>query len=104
MQNLATLVPLVDEARGLLKVYDTGTWAHINVKLLHLSFTMAYRKHPKKGMVKEYNFLCELLLYLVSNSLLRYAWIRSLLTKSNLSDIQTLNHCISGDSSHPCRK
>ena len=26
---------LVDEARGLNKVYGGGRWAHINVKLLH---------------------------------------------------------------------
>ncbi len=42
MQNLLTLVPLVDETRNLIKVYDTATWAYINVKLLHLAFPFYY--------------------------------------------------------------
>ena len=28
-------VPLVDEGRALIKVYETGKWDHINIKLLH---------------------------------------------------------------------
>ena len=31
-----TLAHLVDVARGLIKVHETGRWAHINVKLLHV--------------------------------------------------------------------
>ncbi len=30
-----TLVHLVDVAIGVIKVHETGRWAHINVKLLH---------------------------------------------------------------------
>ena len=45
LQNLLTLAPLVDETRILIKVYDTGTWAHINVKLLHYSIK-AKGYHP----------------------------------------------------------
>ncbi len=31
--ELWSLVPVVYEARGLIKVYDTARWAHINIKL-----------------------------------------------------------------------
>ena len=37
MQKLLTLAPLVDETRNLIKVYDTGRWAHIYVRLLHFN-------------------------------------------------------------------
>ncbi len=30
-----TLVHVVDVAIGVIKVHETGRWAHINVKLLH---------------------------------------------------------------------
>ncbi len=33
------LVHLVAVARCLIKVHETGRWAHINVKLLHLILT-----------------------------------------------------------------
>ncbi len=31
-----TLVLLVDVAISVIKVHETGRWAHINVKLLHI--------------------------------------------------------------------
>ena len=30
------------ETSNVIKVYDTGMWAHINVKLLHYNFTMIF--------------------------------------------------------------
>ncbi len=39
-----SLAHLVDVARGLIKVHETGRWAHINVKLLH--FRLVVNIHP----------------------------------------------------------
>ena len=41
-----TLVHMVDSARDLIKVHETGRWAHINVKLLHL---VAHLEHAQNG-------------------------------------------------------
>ena len=40
VNNFATLVHLVDETRVLIKVHETGRWAHINVKLFHVQYEL----------------------------------------------------------------
>ncbi len=36
-----TLVHLADVAIGVIKVHETGSWAHNNVKLLHSGFSLS---------------------------------------------------------------
>ncbi len=40
--NNEMTVHLMDVTKGFIRIYKTGRWAHINVKLLHSSFMYEY--------------------------------------------------------------
>ncbi len=46
-----TLVHMVDSAQDLIRVQETGRWAHINVKLLHLRLVVNTQVDQKWPLV-----------------------------------------------------
>ncbi len=47
-----TLVHLVDVAIGVIKVHETGRWAHINVKLLHFVLLLVFGQPYSGSSIK----------------------------------------------------